>query len=162
MKKLITILFLLIVTVSVKAQDETDGMDQKTRSKVEAARIAYITERLGLTPDEAEKFWPVYREFGQKRQEIRKEYNEARKNGKPENELVELGLKVKQRELDLEKEYSGRLMNTISAQKLITLRSAEREFTQILIKQIQQRQIEQQRQQQIRDRNEQRNRQRNN
>ena len=114
-----------------------------------AARAAYITQRLGLTPQEAEKFWPVYHEFAQKREAMRKEYIQAKKNGVADKEIVEMGLKIKQQELDLEKDYSGRLMNIISPQKLMNLRQAEGEFRQIIIKQIQQRQQNADRQRQL-------------
>lgn len=71
-------------------------------------------------------------------------------------------LQVRQRELDLEKEYSGRLLQTIPPQKLLTLRQAENEFREMVLRQIQKRQAQQQRQQKFQDRNEQRLRQRNN
>src|SRR6185503_11465850 len=92
-------------------EEELPKQDSKAQEKIKAARIAFITERLGLTPEEAEKFWPVYREFSMKRQEIKMQFKENRKNPDPaksteqnEKESLELGLKLKQRELDLEKE----------------------------------------------------------
>lgn len=161
------ILLWLIWPVSVLAQEEP-AKDPKGRQRIEAARIAFITERLGLTPEEAEKFWPVYREFNQKRMEIRQQFEQARKNqGEASNEeqqrrLLEMELQAKQRELDLEKEYSGRLLQTITPQKLLALRKAETEFREMVLRQIQQRQMQQQRQQKFQERNEQRLRQRNN
>src|SRR4051812_46823678 len=122
------ILFLLALSPNVIAQDESPDpqpVDPKVREKMEAARIALITNRLGLTPEQAEKFWPVYREFAQKRQEIRKEFRQAQRGLDPSNPdpkkqeaLVNLGLQLKQKELNLEKDYSGRIMNVITAQQL--------------------------------------------
>lgn len=162
MKKLILIALVAFVSLPTVAQDAEPVQDPKTRSKIDAARAAYITERLGLTPAEAEKFWPVYNEFALKRENMRKDYIQARKKGAEDRELVEMGLKVKQQELDLEKDYSGRLMNIISPQKLMNLRQAEGEFRQIIIKQIQQRQQNTDRQRQMRDRNQKQLQQRNN
>lgn len=162
MKKLLLIAFVAFGSLTTMAQDDEPIQDPKTRSKIDAARAAYITERLGLTPQEAEKFWPVYREFAEKRQDMRKDYVEARKRGMEDKELVEMGLKIKQQELDLEKDYSGRLMNIITPQKLMNLRQAEGEFRQIIIKQIQQRQQNADRQRQLRDRNQKQLQQRNN
>jgi hypothetical protein len=93
---------------------------------------------------------------------LQQELRSARQEGKSDNELVELGLSIKQKELDLEKEYSGQMMRVISAQKLMSLRPAEREFTRIIIQQIQQRQQQQDRRQQMRERQQQRLQQRNN
>jgi hypothetical protein len=140
------------------AQEETEPpvKDPKMKARIDAARAAYITERLDLTPEQAEKFWPVYKEFSDKRKALRQEFQEAKRSGQKEEVLVDLQLKTRQRELDLEKDYSGRLMKVIPAQKLMNLRSAERDFTHLIVQQIQQRQLQQQRRQEFRDRNQQR------
>lgn len=170
MKNIINLLLSFFITVSAVAQEEALApADSKAQEKIKAARIAFITERLGLTPDEAEKFWPVYREFSLKRQELKSQFKENRKNPDPnktieqnEKESLELGLNLKQRELDLEKEYSGKLLNVVPAQKVMALRKAEDDFRKILIDQIQKRQMMQQQRQKQLDRNDQRLRQRNN
>lgn len=133
-------------------------MDPKVREKVEATRIALISNRLGLTPEQAEKFWPVYREFAQKRGAVRSEFQNAHRNMDPKNPnpekqqaLINLGLQLKQRELDLEKDYSGRILRVISAQQLINLRRAEQDFRQMILNQLQQRRALQQRKETFRE-----------
>jgi hypothetical protein len=156
MKRLLQIILLIVCVMPAFAQevdpDDDNQVDRKAKEKINAARVAYITERLGLTPEEAEKFWPVYREFVQKRQDLRKQYREQKKSGANEQTLIDLDLKIKQQELDLEKDYSGRLQKVVSAQKLITLRQAEGDFRRMLIRQIQQRQLRQERRETIRQR----------
>ena len=134
--------------------------DPKAKEKIEAARIGMISNRLGLTPGQAEKFWPIYQEFAEKRTSIRREFKVEHEKIKPgtatteeQKKLVELGLNVKQKELDLEKTYSGRLLNVISAEQMLNLRTAERDFNRMLINQLQQRRNIQQRKEIIRDRN---------
>ena len=62
MKKIIIILLGFFITAAAVAQEEEPVVrDPKAQEKIKAARIAFITERLGLTPAEAEKFRPVYR-----------------------------------------------------------------------------------------------------
>ncbi len=170
MKNIITLLMSLLLVAPLFAQeDELPKQDLKAQEKIKAARIAFITERLGLTPDEAEKFWPVYREFSMKRQEIKKQSKANRSKPDPaktteqnEKESLELGLSLKQHELDLEKEYSGKLLNVVPAHKVIALRKAEDDFRKVLLDQIQKRQMLQQQRQRQLDRNDQRLRQRNN
>jgi hypothetical protein len=170
MKNILTLFLSFLLIAPVLAQDEElSAQDLKAQEKIKAARIAFITERLGLTPEEAEKFWPVYREFTMKRQEIKQEFKDNRKNPDPkktveenEKESLELGLKLKQQELDLEKEYSGKLLKVVPAQKVMALRKAEDDFRKILLDQIQKRQMLQQQRQRQLDRTEQRLRQRNN
>lgn len=157
-------------TLPTWSQDEEVAkMDPRAQEKIKAVCIAFITDRLGLTPEEAERFWPIYREFSNKRMELKQQFDQARKNpntSKPkeetERELVDLGLRLKQQELDLEKDYSKRILDVIPAQKLMALKKAEDDFRRLLIQQIQQRQLQQQRKQQLQERNEQRLRQRNN
>ena len=73
MKCLLT-LGLALLMLPVWAQDDDDvpaAQDPNVKSKIQAARVAYITDQLALTPEEAEKFWPIYREFSVKRKELR-------------------------------------------------------------------------------------------
>ena len=163
MKAVFKIIFLSVMAISAFAQDEDlpQPQDQKVRDKIEAARIAYITDQLQLTPGEAEKFWPVYREFAEKRRGIRQQMREARtaNPAQTDQEAVDQQFKMKQQELDLEKDYSGRLLKVISAQKLRSLPQAERKFRQMILDQIQRRQMQQER---LRDRNQQQLQKRNN
>lgn len=145
------------------AQDPTAEptlQDPQVQEKIKNLRIAYISDKLGLTPEQAERFWPVYREFSDKRRDLRQEFVDARKQINAENpdptqqeELVKLGLNLKQRELDLEKVYSDRLLKVITAQQMLTLRKAEGDFQRIILEQIQQRRMMQQRNETIRERN---------
>ena len=164
---------LTLIMFSALAQDQDDDLpapqDPKVRSKIQAARIAYITDQLALTPEEAEKFWPIYREFAQKRKEIRQQLRDARNNPDPnktqaqnDEDLVNQQFNVKQKELNLEKDYSGRLLKVISAQKLRTLPDAERRFRQIILEQIQRRQLQQERQRNLKDQTQKRLQDRNN
>ena len=164
MRTLKIVLLILLAIPAFSQEDAPDNLprDPKAQQKIKAAHAAYITERLGLTPEEAEKFWPVYREYSQKRQEIKLQFRDAKKSGQDEKNLLDLDLKIKQQELDLEKDYSGRLQRIITPQKLMNLRQAEGDFRKLLLRQIQQRQLQQERRQQLRERSQQRLQQRNN
>ena len=162
--KKIYIIILLLLPVLGFAQEEQEIVtpDPNARKKIEAARIALISERMGLTVEQAEKFWPVYHEFAGKQGELRQQLKEARRQIDPNNpdpkrdqELVNLGLNLKQKGLDLEKDYSGRMLNVISAQQMLNLRSAEKEFNRMILNQLQQRRVNQQRKENFRDKNQQ-------
>jgi hypothetical protein len=167
MKKLMLIVFGLLILPGVYAQEQPDAMEQaaqdpKVQERIKNLRIAYISDKLGLTPEQAEKFWPVYREFSDKRRELRMEFAKSRSeinsqnpNPRDQEELVKRGLELKQKELDLEKDYSGRLMKIISAQQMLNLRQAEGDFQRIVLQQVQQRRMMQQRNENLRERNQQ-------
>src|SRR5882762_8312191 len=115
--------------------DPPQQVDPKAQEKINSLGIAYLTDKLGLTSDQAEKFWPIYREFAERRKEIRSELRQAAKgidknnpDPKKQQDLVDLSLKVKQRVLDLEKDYSGKLMKVVTAEQILRLPNAEAEF----------------------------------
>jgi len=165
MKKLLLISFYLLTVSIAFAQDQEPDptvQDPKVQERIKNLRIAYISDKLGLTPDQAEKFWPVYREFSDQRRELRMEFAKSRREFNAQNptpaeqeEQVRLGLELKQKELDLEKDYSGRLMKIISAQQMLNLRKAEGDFQRMILQQVQQRRMMQQRNESIRERNQQ-------
>jgi hypothetical protein len=55
-------IYILIIVPLLFLFQLSFGQDRDARQKIESARIALITERLGLTPEQAEKFWPIYNE----------------------------------------------------------------------------------------------------
>ena len=138
MKNLITA-FILITLCSFSYAQNRESI-----KRIEAAKIALITERLELTPSQAEKFWPVYNEFTDKRRELRRSF-EAQRKQMNENDLTEEehkalineGLSLKQDELNLEKEYAERFMNIISAEQILALHNAEQEFKRMLLRRVQ-------------------------
>jgi hypothetical protein len=148
--RLVKLIFLSLISFCAGAQDDDQEIvqrDPKAEQKIRAAHAAYVTERLELTPEEAEKFWPVYREYAQKRQGIRQQMKTAREKGASEKELLDLDFKIKQQQLDLEKEYSGKFEKVITPQKILNLKQAEGDFRRLLLRQVQQRQMHQERRQ---------------
>jgi len=164
MKSIITLLLSFAFLIPAIAQEEVElPKDAKAREKIVAARIAYITEKLNLTPAEAEKFWPIYNEFDQKRKEIRLQAKEIRQNPDPakskeDNDKLAIAQQhqVRQKELDLERDYSKKLLDVISAQKVRALPKTEKDFRDLLLRQIQQRQALKEQRQLQRDRKDQR------
>jgi hypothetical protein len=160
MKKIITIASLLILigfgAMAQQEDPEPAQPDPKAQERINNLRIAYLTDKLHLTSEQAERFWPIYREFAdQRRAELMKLRTAQQeidpKNPDPEKQkkVVELGLTVKQNILNLEKDYSDRLLKVITAEQLINLRRAENDFRDML----QQRRLNQQRRENFRDRN---------
>jgi hypothetical protein len=140
MKIFTAILTCLALSGPLHAQED-DGL-----KKVEAARIALITERLDLSPEQAEKFWPLYREYVARKQELRKEFLDARRdvNGKEMSEeeskkLLNKGLELKERQLALDKLYSERFNNVITTRQILALRKAEEDFRQMLLDRLEKR-----------------------
>ena len=156
------ILFLTLLLWSALAFGQSD-----LKEKIESRKIAMITKELELTPDQAERFWPIYREFDNKRASIQREFIERRRSFDPKTasdeetrKMIDMGLQVKEQQLGLEREYSDRLRQVISDRQLINLRRAEDEFKQMLLERVRQRRQQMQRSREQNER--QKNRRRNN
>lgn len=123
------------------------GQHAGNRTKTEAQRVAFITQELELTPDEAKVFWPVYNEYDAKRSELRKSFKNANDIHKPEidnltekeaNQMLDNQLIEAQKMLDLRKEYHSKFKAILPAKKVLKLYDAEREFQKILIDRLRQ------------------------
>ena len=58
MKTRIALIITLALNCAVYISGQNPNMD-----RINAYRIAFLTRRLNLTPQEAQKFWPVYNEY---------------------------------------------------------------------------------------------------
>ena len=114
--------------------------------KIQDAKVAIITNRLNLSAEQSAGFWPLYNEYSQKRRDLhraqRKIINDRRAEGKTDDQVLE-NLKevqeIKQKELDLEKEYQNRFLKVITANQVVELYKAERTFNEMLIQRLKQR-----------------------
>lgn len=144
-KSLITGLAIAFIIVRATAQDMPPPPDEKTRERMDAARAAFLTERLDLSTDQAQRFWPVYNEFNKKRHDLRRSFMEARRNqsahptAEEQRRLLDLGISLRQQELDLEKAYSDRFLQVISAEQVLRLNAAERDFQQMVVRHLRER-----------------------
>jgi hypothetical protein len=141
MKNFLIIIFLLASAAAAFSQPGNK------REKMESFKIAYITERLNLKPEQAEKFWPLYNEFHDKRIDLRKEQVKLRteniNNLTSTDEELTADLKklfeLKQQELNLEKDFFEKAMKVITVRQVVELHRAEKQFAVDLLKRIQER-----------------------
>ncbi|MEP6948823.1 MAG: hypothetical protein ABI863_06100 [Ginsengibacter sp.] len=123
MKKYILILLFVVFGCAsgVNAQDPVDTRAEK----IQSLKIAFITQKLQLTSDEAEKFWPIYNQYDN-------EIHSLPKGG----DVITTDQKL----LDIRKKYAPSFDKVIGPQKLNKLFNAERDFRDILIRRLQNRQ----------------------
>ncbi|MBD8487265.1 hypothetical protein IFO69_00755 [Echinicola sp. CAU 1574] len=136
MKKLSLILLLGMLSLSVYAQRRNEpAYDQE---KLEAAKIAFITQRLDIKPDQATKFWPLYNQFEEKRRNIFKKMRSQSRVDKEDltdekaQELIASKLATQQELLDLEKEYIAKFAKALSPKQAYLLQEADRDFVRHL------------------------------
>lgn len=139
--KNIFLLVILFASVSAFAQHDRRGVrgNEQARDKIRAAHAAYVTQRIELTSAESEKFWPLYREYFEKRRDLRQRMRDARQSESNEKDLLEMDLTTKEEELELERELMEKLQEFIPAEKLVKLRQAEIDFRKLLLRKVQER-----------------------
>lgn len=145
MKRLLQTLFLLtLLTPALPAmaqEDELPPLDEERMKEIKAQKTAYLTSKMELTPEEAQKFWPVYNLYDKEIEAVRKERREARRTLKKDTDItdaeaeaaIEKDLANQQRELDIRKKYSAEFKKVVGARKTMLLAKAERDFLRELL-----------------------------
>lgn len=140
-------MFLLINCASLHAQPRgRDGGDHK--EEIESMKIAFITKHLDLTPDEAQKFWPVYNQYNNELKSLRKNRRADRKDGQEDlqnmndkdvEKSVDGEIVYRQQELDLLKKYHAQFKQVLPIKKVALLYRAEEDFKKELLQKIRER-----------------------
>lgn len=134
-KKLLGLIFsmFLITSIGIAQKD-------KIQEKVKARRVGFITEKLQLTSEEAQLFWPVFNEFQLKRKAIRKTYGgKVNFNLMTDEEVlthVKRQIEKEEKMLILKKKYIGELKNVLPIRKVALLPGAEKQFKEWMLRQV--------------------------
>lgn len=120
--------------------------DGPGNEKIEALKIGFITKRLSLTPEESQKFWPVYNQYEAEKKQIRQStlgtLKEMKEDGDFTNAEAEQAIakhiEFKVKDLDLTKKYVVEFRKILPATKVAKLVTAEEHFKKMLMKQAQQ------------------------
>ncbi len=113
--KYIATLLILLITLSAYSQDEL----KKRHDRLKALKVSYITERLDLSAQEAEKFWPIYNRYQSKLHDMRKELRAMFNNKDDISTDNKLSLSLIQKHLNTEEEKTLLLKSLVSDLKPI-------------------------------------------
>ena len=115
---------------------------KRNPEKIKSLKIAYITEHINLSTKEAQAFWPIYNEYEEKREALRKKsHKEIRSKLKNATELsekesiliLEKHLTLKAKEGELDKTFIREINKVISSKKTLLLIYTREEFKRKLI-----------------------------
>jgi Spy/CpxP family protein refolding chaperone len=144
MKRLIIISFILYFVTGfnlLHAQNsrQNDGQFDKFRSE----KVSFLTDKLQLTPTEAQKFWPLFNELEKKRweaQNMRRElefkvqFAEAPLSKKEVIQLTRDFSGSMQKEAELYVKYNEEFLKIITPEKVLLLYKSENEFRMHLLR----------------------------
>jgi hypothetical protein len=129
MKRFVLFALLFTAGFTIRAQNG---------NRLEALKIAYITNKLNLSPEEAQGFWPIYNQYSL---ELKVARLKAINNKSSEIELDENILNIR-------KKYSTLFSQVLPPAKVDTFFKSEKEFGHFVEKEIERRQLRQQLKQQ--------------
>jgi Spy/CpxP family protein refolding chaperone len=139
-------LLLGVLTASQPAQAQLQsqpGQPGGRISQLDNAKIAFITSRLTLTQEQAQRFWPTYNEYVAKRRELNRSARLLRRSSENAN-LSDAQLRdnftqdfaIRQQQLNLEKDYFDKAQKVLTLRQLAQLYQAERDFTKEVLKRV--------------------------
>ena len=132
MKTSFCLIALLILGFDLRAQSIKPDRDTRASEikKIQAMEMAFITKELNLSPDEAQKFWPV---FNQYRNDLK---------GMAGERKVGDHLEKQQKMLDIRKKYREDFTKVMSHERANKVFGAEEEFKSLVRREFQKRQSE--------------------
>jgi Spy/CpxP family protein refolding chaperone len=95
--------------------------------RLKSLEIAYLTRELNITPEEAEKFWPVYNKY---QEEMRTAMNNSK-----EDDILER----QQQMLNIRKKYKNDFSKILTPERANKLYEAEGKFRDMVRKELQER-----------------------
>lgn len=143
MKKLILINFLLLFTLFMVNAQDMGKPASEMYEKIKAQKISFFTEKLSLTPAEAQVFWPVYNEFEKRRFDIQRQKHDFERM--PDDKYDQLSdseiekltgnyIDSFEKEAMLLKEYNKQFLKVLPKRKVLLLYRTENEFRGHLIR----------------------------
>ena len=122
--------FLLALPQLTQAQD-----------RIRALKVAFITDKLKLTPEESEKFWPVYNQYEAEHKRIRQKYRPDQDINTLSDQEVERAVldrfEMEEELIKLKRDYFQRMKGFMAVRKIALLQRSEQEFNKELLRRVQ-------------------------
>ena len=151
--KISKILPLIIAFISLNVNAQEGPIIRKKKEQIKALKVAFITNELALTSDEATKFWPLFNAFEEKQQEIKKQklkgylkrVDDGSFDNLSEKEATTMLAQMESTEdelYQLKKKFISNLKGVISPIKILKLKKAEENFNRKLLQQYRDRKLD--------------------
>lgn len=139
MKNIILLNIILLFSLQITAQEKDEH-----RERIHALKTAFITDGLNLSSEEAQKFWPIYNNYTEKRSELyQREHSEIENleciTETEANAMLQEYVEIEKQDFLLKKRFYEEMRQIFSAQKIIRLKKVEDDFNKKMIKQYRER-----------------------
>jgi len=135
----------LLVLFSISAMGQQPEGREKRMEKYKTLKIAFFTDNLDFTSEEAEKFWPLYNQYEKDDQELRKMYHtmveefseEPDKLSEQEaQKIIDRHIQIVEKEMQLEIKFHNDLQEILPAKKVMKFYITEHEFRSYMLRRI--------------------------
>jgi uncharacterized protein with von Willebrand factor type A (vWA) domain len=149
-KRWLLLLILGLANVNVFLFAQQNQRNERRRTELEqlkVRRVAFFTQAMKLSADEAKAFWPLFNELQDKKFELNQRLrralsefsgNERGRRNQTENEykeIVNLYVQHRLKEASLEEEYIAKFAQVISYEKIYRYQQAELQFARQMLNQ---------------------------
>jgi hypothetical protein len=139
----ILLIFTMCLSVTLSGQRSNLSRNNPQCPPIErakAVRVAMLTQRMSLSSEEAEKFWPVYNDYEKEQKKIREKFQPNKNIMVLDDASVEkhlLGLLDMEEELiKMKKKYYQNFSKIIGYRKVAILAKSDREFYLAMIERL--------------------------
>lgn len=118
------------------------GQENDTRKeKIKSLKIAFISQKLSLTSEEAEKFWPIYNKYDEKimllkEEQLKLKIQNRNLTGEEALKKIEEAEQKEAEIMALKKKMRAELIPVITAEKVLKLEQLEHEFHRKLLEKL--------------------------
>jgi Spy/CpxP family protein refolding chaperone len=129
-----TLFLVLFIGSTIAAQEaRPERSKEKRTERLEQQKIAYLSTKLNLTTEQAQRFWPIYN----KHEAIRKsqgdrfrkrDENRAALSEAEAGDLISEFLEMEQKRVEDRTNYINDLKGVLSNKQIVTLVESERNF----------------------------------
>ncbi len=122
-----------------------EGSFESRRDRLKSQKIAFFSNNIGLTSQEAERFWPVYNEYTDKFESLKMKQRkvlrqlaefESMENEKDVQAMLDAYLGTYAEENNLLQEYYKKFSAILPPKKVARLYQTEEQFKQMLLRSI--------------------------
>jgi len=139
--------YIILLFISFTICFSTNAQENKTtkEQEIKSQKIAFFTDKIGLTPDEAQVFWPIYNDYWAKKNKIiadRKDkmtYFADHSENMNNDEMVRYADQYIHYEMELAElldEYHVKFKKILPIEKVMKIYLADYEFKTYLLKKI--------------------------
>jgi mevalonate kinase len=131
------LLLCLLAAGNAWGQRGGGGREAIDPERLQTARIAYITTRISLKPEQAEKFWPVFNGFTNSRESLMRTMGDLSRGAETIGEeeaksKLNQKLQLQQKLVDEEKVFIAEASKILTYRQLLLLQNIARDFNRYL------------------------------